>query len=434
MNAASDVRAEPIDHRAEISLDWLVRLRWGAVAGQIATITAAQALFGPLRLGRLFLYVALYAATNVALAALRGRATSPRTLCGVVLTLDTFLLTGLLHAAGGAYNPFTVLYLVHITLAAVVLGPRWTWFLAALSVSCFALLFAVRGPVPGLGHGAELPPAHLRGMWVAFSVAAALTAYFVVKLSTAIERRDAAIAEMRASVARHERLASLTTLAAGAAHELGTPLATIAVASKELERSIRGLPGVHGERLLSDAALIRSEVDRCREILNRLSADAGQATGETPVELTASDLVEDVMGRLPERDRPRLRVASGGDGASARLPRLALVQLVLNLVRNALESGAATVELDLRIEAGLVRAMVRDRGAGMSREVLERVGEPFFSTKPPGAGLGLGVFIARTLSEQMGGRLALESEPGRGTTATVTIGLPAPVGEASGGD
>jgi two-component system sensor histidine kinase RegB len=412
-----------IDHRAEISLDWLVRLRWGAVAGQIATIAAAEALFGHLRLGRLSVYVALYAATNVGLMTIRGRTASPRTLCGAVLTLDTFLLTGLLHSAGGAYNPFSVLYLVHITLAAVVLGPRWTWFLAALSVSCFALLFAVQGPVPGPIHGGDLP-VHLRGMWVAFTVAAALTAYFVVKLSTAIEARDAAIAEMQSRVARHERLASLTTLAAGAAHELGTPLATIAVASKELERAIRELPRGLAEGPLPDATLIRSEVERCREILNRLSANAGQAMGEAPVEVRVSDVADEVVARLPERERARVRVACGDHGGPVRVPCHALGQLLHNLVRNALDSGDAPVELALEVHAGRLRCVVRDHGAGMSAEALERAGEPFFSTKPPGAGLGLGLFIARSLAEQMGGRLDLESEPGRGTTAAVTIALP----------
>jgi two-component system, sensor histidine kinase RegB len=419
-----DPAAEPVDHRARISLEWLVLLRWGAVVGQATTIVAAEVMFGNLPLGRLFAYVGALAATNLALGLIKARTASPRLLCGAVLTLDTLLLSGLLHAVGGAYNPFSILYLVHITLAAVVLGRRWTWFLAALSVACYGLLFAANPPAAA--HGATDMRIHLQGMWVAFVVAAGLTAYFVVQLSSAIERRDAEITEMRASVARHERLASVTTMAAGAAHELGTPLATIAVVSQELERTVATLPPSEQSRLAEDVRLIRTELARCRAILNRLSADAGQPRGEAPVELRVDDVVGDVLETVPAAQRGRIRVITELSGAPLRLPRAALLQVTQNLVQNALEAGDGGVDFRFATSASGVQIVVSDRGVGMSRDVLRRVGEPFFSTKPPGTGLGLGVFIARTLSEQMGGRFRLESEPGRGTTATVEIECSAP--------
>jgi two-component system sensor histidine kinase RegB len=423
-----DGLAEPTDHRARISLDWLVLLRWGAVIGQAATIGAAEVMFGHLPLARLFAYVGALAASNLALTLVKARTASPRLLCGAVLTLDTFLLSGLLQSVGGAYNPFSILYLVHITLAAVVLGRRWTWFLAALSVACYGLLFAVNPPE--VAHGAADMRIHLRGMWIAFVVAAGLTAYFVVQLSSAIERRDAEIAEMRARVARHERLASVTTMAAGAAHELGTPLATIAVVSQELERTVASLPAAERARLAEDVGLIRTELARCRAILNRLSAEAGQPRGEAPVELSVDEVVADVLEAVPAAQRPRIHVATEHTGAPLRLPRAALLQVTQNLVQNALEAGEGGVDFRFASSASGVQIVVRDRGAGMTRDVLQRVGEPFFSTKPPGTGLGLGVFIARTLSEQMGGRFRLESEPGRGTTATVEIACGAPAAPA----
>jgi two-component system sensor histidine kinase RegB len=414
-----DPLPQPADHRARISLEWLVRLRWGAVVGQAATIGAAEVMFGHLPLGRLFAYVGVLAVTNLVLGMTKRRTASPRLVCGAVLTLDTLLLSGLLQAVGGAYNPFSILYLVHITLAAVVLGRRWTWFLAALSVACYGLLFAANPP--GAAHGATDLHIHLRGMWVAFVVAAGLTAYFVVQLSSAIEKRDAEIAEMRARVARHERLASVTTMAAGAAHELGTPLATIAVASQELERTVASLPESYRSRLAEDTGLIRAELARCRAILNRLSAEAGQPRGEAPVELRVDDVVDEVLEAVPAAQRPRIRVSVEHSGAPLRLPRAALLQVTQNLVQNALEAGEGGIDFRFAASASGVQIVVSDRGPGMSREVLRRVGEPFFSTKPPGTGLGLGVFIARTLSEQMGGRFRLESEPGRGTIATVEI-------------
>jgi two-component system, sensor histidine kinase RegB len=415
--------------RAEISLDWLIRLRWGAVIGQLVTVAAARVLLGgEVPVVRLLSIVAILGASNAALAAVRGRVLAPAALCGTALTLDTLLLSGLLHATGGPYNPFGVLYLVHITLAAVVLGARWTWFLAALSVGCYGLLFFFHRPVEHLDHGGPEMSLHLQGMWVAFTVAALLTAYFVVKLSSALERRDAAIADMRERAARSERLAAVTTLAAGAAHELGTPLATIAVAAKELERRVRTLPSAQAALLVEDAALIRSELDRCRAILNRLGADSGQPPGEAPVELSLGALASAVADLFPAPQRERLEVVSP-PGASARLPRAAFLQVAQSLVRNALDASTGAVTLRLEVEESALRMLVRDQGAGMPPEVLARVGEPFFSTKGPGAGLGLGVFIARSLADQMGGRLAFESAPGSGTTARVEI----PACAASGG-
>jgi two-component system sensor histidine kinase RegB len=415
------VSTRQADHRAEISLDWLIRLRWGSVAGQAATIAAAwRVLHAPLPLERLVGLVLALFFSNLLLATVRRPAAYPGALCGAALTLDTLLLTGLLHATGGASNPFSVLYLVYITLGAVVLGARWTWFLAALSVGCYGLLFATHLPLEHVGHLAPEMQLHLQGMWVAFCVAAVLTAYFVVQMSTAIERRDAEMFAMRDRAARNERLASLTTLAAGAAHELGTPLATIAVAASELERSIRTLSGAHLAALVEDASLIRSEVDRCRAILNRLGAEVGQTPGEAPVEITAEELLEAVVGSLPGRERTRLETSTQGD-AVVKVPRNGVLQVSTNLLRNALDAGQGRVHLSIETGPAGLRVRLQDEGPGMPPDVLSRVGEPFFSTKAPGAGLGLGVFIARSLCEQMGGRLNLESSPGRGTTALVEI-------------
>lgn len=421
------------DLRAEISLDWLIRLRWGAFAGLVATIAVAGRAFdAPLPLPRLAGLVLALFVSNLLLGAARRTVAFPRALCGAALTLDTLILTGLLHATGGASNPFSVLYLVYITLAAVVLGARWTWFLAALSVGCYGLLFATHFPVEHVGHLGPEMRLHLQGMWVAFCVAAVLTAYFVVQMSKAIERRDAEMSAMRDRAARNERLASLTTLAAGAAHELGTPLATIAVVARELERSIRTLPGTQASALIEDAALIRSELDRCRAILDRLGAEVGQTPGEAPVELTAAEVLAAVVRSVPERERARLRTSAVGE-AAVRAPRNAVLQVTLNLLRNALDAGEGGVSLRIETGPAGLRVLVQDEGPGMPPEVLSRVGEPFFSTKAPGAGLGLGVFIARSLCEQMGGRLKLESSPGRGTTALVEIPGPGPTAERHGG-
>jgi two-component system sensor histidine kinase RegB len=427
----------PLPARAEVSPPWLARLRWGTVGGQLLTVFLGRLAMGSeLRLREVLPLVAVTVATNLALvhAVRSGRTVAPA-MCGALLVLDTVVLTALLHLTGGPSNPFSVLYLVQITLAAVVLGARWTTGLAVLSVASYAALFLVGEPAvhAAHGHGGAFS-IHLQGMLVAFIVAAVLIATFVVRLSAAIESRDHEIASMREQATRTERLAALTTLAAGAAHELGTPLGTIAIVAKELQRALERVPD--GESLRADAALIRSEVDRCRAILEQLATDAGEVTGETPVRVSVDELVRDVLGQLPAGATQRVAVAGLPLARAAAVPRRALVGAITSLLRNALDATAAGG--DVRLEVGLspapgddrLRVVVRDEGTGMPPEVLERASEPFFTTKPPGRGMGLGLFLARTLVEGLGGHLALDSRPGRGTTATLDLPL---AGATAGG-
>lgn len=468
------------DARSHVSLRWLIRVRWGAAAGQLATLLIAHWALGlALPLAPLFAIVAVAAATNLAATRMlqrppadgAERTVSSGWLAGTLLAIDTLLLTISLALTGGPQNPFSVFYLVYITLAAVVLGARWTWFLTVLAACSYGSLFLylmTRPPeVPG-DHSTHIAVgmSHLQGMWWAFLLAASLTAYFVVKLSSAIERRDRELALMREQALRHERLASLTTLAAGAAHELSTPLATIAVVTGEIERALEqaraaspsptdtpaagrsprasspaesaaqgsgaALPdesilpagaAALPDALLTDARLIRAELQRCRAILDRMAAQAGETVGEMPSPVSVSALVADALRALPPDEAARVKVDAPETVATLTVPGRGVVTALVSLLRNAMDASeqSKAVTLAAAADNGIVRLTVRDWGSGMAPDVLARAGEPFFSTKPAGAGMGLGLFLTRELAERLGGALRLESAPGSGTAATLEL-------------
>ena len=263
---------------------------------------------------------------------------------------------------------------------------------------------------------------HIRGIWVAFGVSAAFIVVFVQRVTRALAERDRELASARNQAVRQERLASLATLAAGAAHELSTPLSTIAVVAHELERQLAESP-----EAAADARLIRDEVERCRETLSRMATDAGASRGEGQGHEPLSRVVDEALAGLAGREQVRVEAHGNLARRVPLLPLRALGRSAQALVRNALQASPAGEEVLLRVEATarLLRLEVSDHGSGIPPEVLRRVGEPFFTTRQPGAGMGLGVFLARSLSEQLGGSFSLTSEPGSGTRAVVQVPLAA---------
>lgn len=419
-------RVDPGVHR--INLAWLVRLRWGAVLGQLATIAAAHfALRLPQPWLPLSIFVAIEAGSNlVAGAWVRRGAAAREAPVLALLALDVLLLSGIFIFTGGPANPFSFLYLVYIALGVVVLRPRWAWALTGLAFVCFGALFVLPLPESSLagehaGHGDHMGM-HVRGMWIGFGVAAAFIVYFISRVTRDLALREAELAEARARAMRNEKLASLATLAAGAAHELASPLSTIAVASKELAREI-DRPGV-ASGLAEDARLIRQEVERCRRILATLAADAGEAGGAAIAPASPREIARAALVDLPDAGRVEVRLHARGDEPLLATPTEALARALRGVVKNALEADPrGAIELSAAVAGGELRLTVQDRGPGMTDDVRARAGDPFFTTKEPGKGMGLGLFLARSVCEQMGGRLEIESAPGRGARVAMILPL-----------
>lgn len=408
-----------IELEPAVTLPWLIRLRWMLIAGQLVVLPVARWIFGVHLTWWLFgVTLALAALSNIVLSAVVPRTDrTPAQLMGGTLIFDTALLTLQLAALGGATNPFTVFYLVYITLSAVVLSARWTTLIAGLAIVGFGLLFLIPGEMHVHSTGPAFMNPHLQGMWVAFVLAALLIAFFIRRISRAIAAQRDEIATLRENSARNARLASLATLAAGAAHELNSPLSTIAVAAHEAILRARR-PGADGEVLARDLDLILDEVDRCQGILHQMSARATRA--EEAEAITLEDLVARLRAALgPERER-RLEVRiEAGSGSPVVVPTAQLVQSMFALVKNALEASPpdARVTLLVGARADELAIQIDDRGPGIAEDVLAKIGDPFFTTKQVGEGLGLGVFLARAFFESHGGGLAISSTPGVGTRA-----------------
>jgi two-component system sensor histidine kinase RegB len=225
---------------------------------------------------------------------------------------------------------------------------------------------------------------------------------------------------MQKRLARNERLASLVTLAAGAAHEIATPLATIAVSAREIER---GAGMLSDKGLEEDARLIRAEVERCRLILERMGAQGGDPFGEAPSTIDLQELLRRTKDRFPNhQSRIDVQVLASRS-ATCTIPARAAVEALGALVKNALDASpnGERVVLNAQLTDDGLRFVIRDNGIGMSQNVMDRVAEPFFTTKPPGQGMGLGAFLAHLFAQRLGGSLSFESVQGAGCTAILQL-------------
>lgn len=407
-----------------LALPWIAKLRDGMLVGQVSLILLTHFLFHiALPLRWMAIPLALTAGSNIIFHRFI-KFFSARFALGLLLAFDTACLTVLLALSGGAANPFSLLFLVEITLSAVVLSKAWTWTLGGLSVLGFASLFwaHVRIPVFESHHDSGGFSIHLVGMWIAFAVGALLITVFIGKVSEALRRQELEALQFQQRLAHHERLASIATLAAGAAHELGTPLATIAVVSRELE--LYGIEMGKDASIADDARLIRSEVERCSDILRQMSGRGGEPVGEFPTSIGLMEICTQVKNGLASGKAPLVDIQVAEDTRTV-LPASATRQALLALVKNALESSAngQRVTLAARCASGKIAFTVQDAGSGMAPETLRRVSEPFFTTKGTGRGLGLGTFLVRLFAERLKGSLTLESEAGAGTTAILELPL-----------
>lgn len=404
------------EHQPQIALLALSRLRWLAVIGQIAaTVVAVRGMDLPVPIVPIAVVILMTAVSNLALVLGMSLARPPGWMVQAVLLFDVGALTALLYFTGGAGNPFASLYLVHVAMAVIALGSAWTWGVALLAVSCYGALFVWHVP-----WGRPIAASIIGwGQWLSLALVAILIVMFTGRVERALRVREQELADARDQAAKNEQLAALTTLAAGAAHELNTPLGTIAVVAKELEVSTA--EPVDVQNLREEARLIRGEVDRCRQIINRLRLDIGDEAGPRR-SVDVAGLVHFLRHELRAQEAARLDVVAESNDRLAA-PAGALEQALLVLIRNAFDASSPHDRVSLVVERveDRVRFTVEDRGAGMTQEQLKHAGTPFFTTKEPGKGLGLGLFLVRLVAERCGAQFSIDSRTGMGTRALLEL-------------
>jgi two-component system, sensor histidine kinase RegB len=407
-----------------ILLRWLIGLRWAVFLLLAGTLPlGALALGFHVRWAIALPLVALPLALNAWMQhGLRaGRAPSANALA-VGVALDLLAIGGILAASGGAANPFSVVFVVHVALAASLLPARTTFALAGLAVCLFAALFAVPSGGCCENHpGGEPFSAHLYGMWLAFVIVAGMVAYFLTRVRGALASREQEIATLRQQAEASARFASLGTLAAGTAHELATPLGTIAVLGGEIAAGAADAE--------AQGAAILAQVTRCRDILTKMQGGA-HARGKP---LACAPIGASVRAAITawRRAHPEVRVElteRGGEGAQVALSTEDVEATVCTLLDNALHATRAArsaevidVEIDADADAGAVLVRVEDAGTGVAPHLEGRLGEPFLTTKEPGEGMGLGLYLIRTLLAQAGGQLEVTRRAPQGTRITLRL-------------
>jgi two-component system, sensor histidine kinase RegB len=412
-----------------LRLSTLTNTRWLAVLGQLsAVLFVSLVLKFDFPVIPCLVLITVAALLNLALTWYfpQNKRLNP---AGVfaVLIFDVAQLAGLLALTGGLTNPFSILLVVPGIVSAATLQPRYTATLGLIALVFASALVFVRLPLPWYGGvRLDIPLVYVSGMWVAVVSTIVFTAIYVYRVAEEARRLSEALAATELVLQREQHMSVLDGLAAAAAHELGTPLATISLVAKEMDREPMDLAN-----LKDDIALLRTQSDRCREILKRLGTL--DATGEDHISrMTLRALVEEVSAPHREfgiRITPSVEQAIGPEPVSMRNP--GVIYGLGNLVENAVDFAREAVDLRMEWTDDKVRIRITDDGPGFAPDVLEHLGEPDLPQsrtddrqRNAGGGLGLGVFIAKTLLERSGATVQFGNAFAAGKGADVIVEWP----------
>jgi len=399
----------------------LIFLRWTAVMGQILALIIVTWGLGfnlPILAG--FGIISLSIILNIALTLslpLDRRVSDVEAV--LQLGYDIIHLSALLWLTGGMVNPFSLLFLAPVVTASTTLNRKVFSTLSILTIIASCVLLFYHQPLPWTPAGDfDLPDVYIYGAWMALMVGIGFSSLYTWGAARESRRMSEALASTQAVLAHEQKLAALGSLAAAAAHELGTPLATIQITAKEMEREI---PKNHP--LAEDAALLRSQAERCRDILHQLSI-RGDEKDPVHANLSVEDLINEASAPFIDAADPiKLDIHFVGDNPAPILSRQAeLIFGLKNIIENAMDFAEMRVLLEASWDDEQIKIVISDDGPGFDPRIRDRLGEPYVSIRQDderAGGLGLGVFIAKTLIERTGGDVTFGNSKDNGGAVVI---------------
>ncbi|MBX3598348.1 MAG: ActS/PrrB/RegB family redox-sensitive histidine kinase [Rhizobiaceae bacterium] len=407
-----------------LRLNTLIRLRWLAIVGQSVTVlTVAYWLNYPLPVSLCFALIACSAWLNLFLAFRYPAAhrLKPHAAFGILM-FDSLQLAGLLYMTGGLTNPFALLLTVPVVISATSLPMRLTAILGGFVMAAATILVFFHLPLPWTsGQALQIPFVYVAGMWMAVFSCISFTGLYAFRVADEARQLADALTATELVLMREQHLSALDGLAAAAAHELGTPLATITLVAREMERALG-----EDSRFKEDVTLLRTQGERCRQILKRLTSLSSESEAHL-ARLPLTSLIEEITA--PHRDfgieiQMVPEACVGPEPVGQRNP--GVIYGLGNLVENAVDFAHKKVTVKWSWDSSSVRISVLDDGPGFPAEIIDRIGEPYVSTRQGnpdsgGGGLGLGLFIAKTLLERSGADLSFGNSAGHGEGALVEI-------------
>jgi two-component system sensor histidine kinase RegB len=432
----TEIAASEFRHpRRHVRLDTILRLRWLAALGQLVAIfVVAQGLEFDLPIVPCLIIVSLSVLLNLALQmAFNPMQRLEPAYAAALLALNIVELAALLFFTGGLQNPFSFLFLAPVLISATALPVRLTIGLGMLAVACASVLVFYYLPLPwDSEEPLILPPIYLFGVWLSIVVAIGVTSLYAFQVTEEARQLSDALAATELVLAREQHLTQLDGLAAAAAHELGTPLSTIVLISKELQRVLQD-----NSPLAADIKTLREQAQRCRDILAKITQLS--SSGAPFDRMKLSTLIEEAVA--PHRDfcvviKVRIAVAAVSEPVGTRNP--AILYGVGNILENAVDFARSAVEVNAWWNNDTVEIIISDDGPGFAPDILKRIGEPYLSRRRASddaqsehRGLGLGVFIARTLLERTGAKVSFSNRVFPDHGAVVQIAWPRQRFEAS---
>jgi two-component system sensor histidine kinase RegB len=426
------------DTSARTNMRWLFVLRNLMICGEALTVlVSVYGLDIPLRQAPLwFIMLAMGALNWFTLHRLKLSQPVTDIELFVQLSCDVLAIAAILYYTGGATNPIAWFFLLPLIIAATVLPQSYTWYMVVFASACYTILMGFYQPLPKIVPmtlSEDVPPhlhammehhdieLHVFGMWFGFVFTAVLVAYFVVEMAETLREQDRRLAEAREQVLRNERVVALGTLAAGAAHEMGTPLGTMAIIIHELEQEF-AQSGI--DDMEDKMRILREQVRRCKQALSVMSASAGEIRAESGKLMPVSRFIEEVITswRQQRLNSPLEYINQGFEPSPKILAERTLTHALVNILNNSAEVSPHRVELRARWTYEMAVLEISDEGPGIAPAVSARLGKTPVSSKDHG--LGVGLFLAFAAIERLGGSISMQSRGvGLGTLTRISLPL-----------